>query len=105
MIDYRIRLLPVAKNDLLNISDYISYSLLAPDTSKRLIRGLRSSISSLCTFPYRYPIIIHETNEIIVRCMPYKNYNIFYTIMKSVRTVFILRIGYNQRNWTRILKF
>lgn len=104
MNDYHILLLPASKNDLLDIGDYISYILLEPDTSKCLIQGLRSSILSLCTFPYRHPIVNPENKSIHIRCIPYKNYNIFYTISESIQSVFILRVGYNQRNWTQILR-
>ena len=35
--------------------------------------------------------------------MPYKNYNIFYSIDETRKTVSIHLIGYNKRNWTHIL--
>jgi hypothetical protein len=55
MDNYHIELSIVAFKQLKSIGDYISYVLLEPDTSRRLIKGLRSSISNLSTFPYRYP--------------------------------------------------
>lgn len=100
MDNYHIKLSIVAFKQLKSIGDYITYVLLEPDTSKRLIKGLRSSISNLSTFPYRYPFFDQRRN---IRCMPYKNYNIFYSIDENRKTVSIQVIGYNKRNWMHIL--
>ena len=102
MDSYHVELSIVAFNQLKSIGDYITYTLLEADTSKRLIKGLRSSISNLSTFPYRYPIFDENRN---IRCMPYKNYNIFYSINETRKTVSIHAVGYNRRNWVHILRF
>ena len=36
--------------------------------------------------------------------MPYKNYYVFYKVLYAENTVIILRVGYNRRNWSDILK-
>lgn len=77
MNNYRVTLTRQAKDDIIDIGDYISYTLLEPDTSRNLIKGLRNSISQLKYFPYKFPLII----QVIV----------------------VLRVGYNQRNWKDIL--
>ena len=100
MDNYHIELSIVAFTQLKTIGDYITYVLLEPDTSRRLIRALRSSISNLSTFPYRYPLFDQIRN---IRCMSYKNYNIFYCIDENLKTVSIQAIGYNKRNWIHIL--
>ena len=53
---YRIMLVPQAKNDILNIGDYITYTLLEPDISRNFINGLRLAISELSIFPYKFPL-------------------------------------------------
>ena len=104
MNDYRITLTKRAKKDILDIGDYITYTLLKPDTSRNFIKGLRKSISKLKIFPYKFPLvqdnILKNQN---IRCMPYKNYYIFYEIIEAAHIVIILRIGYNRRNWKDIL--
>lgn len=104
MIKYQIALTQTAKNDIIDIGDYISYILLEPDISKKFIKGLRNSISQLQYFPSKFPII---QDEILyskgIRCKPYKNYYIFYMIADASQTVLILRVGYNKRNWKDIL--
>lgn len=104
MNDYRITLTERAKEDLIDIGDYIAFTLSEPDTSKNLIHGLRNSISQLKQFPYRYPLVQDDILQNQgVRCMPYKNYYIFYEVIEIMQIIIILRIGYNRRNWEDIL--
>lgn len=104
MDDYRITLTERAKDDIIDIGDYIAFTLLEPDISNKFIKGLRKSISQLKSFPYRYPLIQDDILQSQgVRCMPYKNYYIFYEVVESMQIIIILRIGYNQRNWKDIL--
>ncbi len=77
MNNYRVTLTRQAKDDIIDIGDYISYTLLEPGTSRNFIKGLRNSISQLKYFPYKFPLIM----QVIV----------------------VLRVGYNQRNWKDIL--
>ena len=105
MSDYCIRLTETARDDIADIGDYITYHLLSPDISYYFIKGLRNSISNLKVFPYNYPIIkesIFEQKEI--RCMPYKNYLVFYEIIENMKTIHILRVSYGKQNWKEELK-
>ena len=45
MKEYDVVLTRRAKNDIIDIGDYISYTLLEPETAYRFITGLRSAIS------------------------------------------------------------
>ena len=104
MDNYRLTLTERAQDDIIDIGDYITYTLLAPDTSRNFIKGLRNSISQLKFFPYKFPLVqddILQTQGI--RCMPYKNYYIFYEIIENIQVVIVLRIGYNKRNLKDIL--
>lgn len=104
MNDYRIILTEYARSDITDIGDYITFSLSAPDISKSFINGLRNSISQLKLFPYKYPLVQDNIlNNKGIRCMPYKNYYIFYKVIEITHTVIVLRIGYNRRNWKDIL--
>lgn len=102
MDNYHILLTPRARDDILEIGTYITYVLLEPDTSRNFIQGLRKSINQLAFFPYKFPLIQDEIlRSRSVRCMPYKNYFIFYEILE-MRRIVILRIGYNKRDWKNI---
>ncbi len=73
MNDYRITLTGRAKYDIIDIGDYITYTLLEPDTSRNFIKGLRNSISHLKSFPYKFPLVQDNTLQNQgIRCMPYK---------------------------------
>ncbi|MDO4343796.1 MAG: type II toxin-antitoxin system RelE/ParE family toxin [Eubacteriales bacterium] len=105
MSAYRITLTNRAKEDIIDIGDYITYTLLEPKTAQNFVKGLRKSIATLNEFPARYPFV----DDMIlryqgIRCMPYKNYYIFYEVSEMMQTVNVLRIGYNRRNWKEILK-
>jgi plasmid stabilization system protein ParE len=104
MNDYRITLTRRAKIDIINIGDYITYTLLEPDTSRNFILGLKQSISKLKFFPYKFPLVQDDIlKDQSIRCMPYKNYYIFYKILENTHIIVILRVGYRRRNWQDIL--
>ncbi len=105
MKKYRILFTQNAKDDLIEIRNYITYDLLSPDISRKFIYGLRKSISQLYYFPYKFPQIKTKyIDEQIYRYMPYKNFLIFYEIQESECAIHILRILYKKRNWTEILR-
>lgn len=104
MDKYRITLTERAKNDIIDIGDYITYTLLEPDISRKFIKGLKNSISQLKFFPYKFPLIQDDIlQNRNIHCMPYRNYYIFYEIADAAQIVIILRVGYNRRNWKDIL--
>ena len=102
---YRIIFTRTAKKDMLDIGDYIAYTLSSPDTAYSFITHLRESIDTLQHLPKRYPLVddIVLSNQ-GVYCMPYKNYYVFYQIKEPAKIVIILRVGYNRRNWKEILR-
>ncbi|WP_050640275.1 MULTISPECIES: type II toxin-antitoxin system RelE/ParE family toxin [Clostridia] len=104
MPDYSIILTRRAKDDIIDIGDYITYTLLEPETARNFITGLRSAMGRLKELPERYPLV----DDVVlasqgIHCMPYKNHYIFYEIMDMMKTVIILRVGHNRRNWKEIL--
>ncbi len=104
MNEYRITLTPRAKDDLIDIGDYIAFTLLEPDIARNFIKGLRNSISQLKYFPCKFPLVQDDILQNQgVRCMPYKNYYIFYEVIDILQVVIVLRIDYNKRNWKDIL--
>lgn len=104
MNEYRIVLTHRAKDDIIDIGDYITYTLLEPDTSKNFIKGLRNSISQLIDFPYKFPLV---QDDILQRqgihYMPYKNYYVFYEVVEMMQVVIIIRVCYKRRNWKELL--
>ena len=104
MKEYDVVLTRRAKNDIIDIGDYIAYTLLEPETAYRFVIGLRGAISTLQELPSRFALVddlVLSSQEI--HCMPYKNYYVFYEIEETMNTVVVLRVGYNRRNWKEIL--
>ena len=105
MKKYNIVLTKRAKDDIIDVGDYIAYTLLEPNTAYKFVTGLRKAINDLMMFPDRFEVI---DDEVLVsqqiRCMPYKNYYVFYEIIEAMDTVIVLRVGYNRRNWKEILQ-
>ncbi|MCB6202021.1 type II toxin-antitoxin system RelE/ParE family toxin [Extibacter muris] len=104
MPDYKILLTRQAKDDIIDIGDYITYTLLEPETARKFVGGLRKTIVKLNEFPERYPLVVDVVLASQgIRCMPYKNHYIFYQIVNGLKTVVVLRVGHNRRNWKEIL--
>lgn len=100
---YRLKYLPLALNDLREITDYIANTLKAPKAAMNLLDTLDDSISRIEQFPYScrlyQPI---KGLEAEYRLLPVKNYAVFYVIKEQV--VEIHRIVYAKRDLTRFIK-
>ena len=93
-----------ANDDIVDTGDYITYTLLEPGTAREFVKGLREVISTLKELPYRHPFADDEVlASLEIRCLPYKNYFVFYQVIENPSTVIILRVGYSRRNWKKIL--
>ena len=103
MDNYQIKYTQASYNDIMQISIYITYTLLEPEISKQFIKSLLESIRSLDIFPFRYPIIHYLKLDYILHCKPFKNFYIFYSIDETLKEVDILRILYNKRDLTKLL--
>ncbi len=100
MKSYKIEYLPLAKNDLLEIVDYISHNLKNPKAANRLAEEIIGEIKGLSAFPYSAPIYIpirlleHEYRKLLV-----KNYMVFYWVEERTKVITIARIFYAKRNF------
>lgn len=57
MLEYRLVLTKKAIDDMIDIGDYITYTLLEPQTSRDFVKGLHQAIRSLSSLPNRYSLI------------------------------------------------
>ena len=56
MSDYELTITQRAKDDIIDIGDYITYKLLVPEISLQFIKNLRNAIQQLRNFPYKFPL-------------------------------------------------
>lgn len=104
MLIYNVIMTSRARYDLIDIGDYITYTLLESKAALDLIKGIRKEIIGLSKLPNRQALV----GDVVlasqgIRCLLYKNYYIFYEVDETSKTVFVVRIGYNRRSWKEIL--
>ena len=100
MENYDVILYPTAKQDLLDIIDYLN--TLSPDAARRYYDLLTEEIASLSRMPERCP---HPKDLALAakgyRYLIVKDYLVFYVV--SGRTVQIRRILYGRRDYQSLL--
>lgn len=94
-----------AKQDLQDIHEYIAYTLLVPETARRMTGRIMKAVRSLESMPERNPLYKEEPwRSQGIRFLPVKNYLIFYSINASTDTVTIIRIMFGGRDISRQLE-
>ena len=102
---YSIEYLPAALHDLVDIAAYIGVELDNPDAADRLAEDIAESVSAAAGQPYMYPLYIpikplkHEYRKIVVG-----NYDVFYWVDESLKTVTVARVIYAGRDIRKFLK-
>lgn len=101
MAEYKVELLAVASDDLLEITSYISEKLHAPQAAEAFLLDLDKLIDQLERHPYSYELyrderpLAHE-----VRRAPVKNYVVYYAVVEG--RVEIHRILYGYRDMSKL---
>lgn len=100
METYKVKIYPAAKQDLLEIIDYLN--TLSKEAALRYYDLLTEEIASLATMPERYP----RPKDLALAAKGYrylavKNYLVFYVV--SGDTVQIRRILYGHRDYLSLL--
>lgn len=100
---YRLKYLPLALNDLRDITDYITNTLKAPKAALDLLDTFDESISRLEQYPYSCKVYqpIKDT-ETEYRFLPVKNYFVFYVVNEG--TVEVHRVIYAKMDLTKIIR-
>ena len=88
-----------AKLDLLNISDYIRYNLLAPQSAIRITDKIMDEIKKLDSMPERFSLYQEDPwHSLGLRFFPVENYTVFYYPESQTGVVQIIRIMYSGQN-------
>ena len=106
---YNVIITPDAAADLSQIKSYIAYTLQAPDTALKYIRGLRQEICKLDSFPAAIaPVSDEPWHSRGIRRIIYKNFYIYYSIAENtkcvyVKCVYVLNVIYAKRDQLNVL--
>lgn len=99
---YKLKYLPLAQQDLINIVSYISDILNNHEAALKLVNSLDNSISRLIDFPYSCKM--YKSDESFneeYRILPVKNYLVFYVVKGN--EIEIHRILYSKINIDKLI--
>lgn len=97
-MDYEVYLSEQAIQQMQETVNYISRVLLSPSTATHWVDLLQQEIASLCTMPYRFPLVDNFAKHKELRKMSYKNFNVYYYVKEPKRQVWVVAIIYARRD-------
>ena len=104
MDNYEIQITEPAENDLRAIGVYISKELLELSIAKNIIAKIGQAIMKLEELPLRNALILDGEIALQgIRKILVDNYIVFYNVIEENKTVTIIRILYNRRDWINLL--
>lgn len=99
-IKYEVIITEKAKQELRDIYDYISKSLMEENTANKLIDKIEKDLLQLEDIPEGFNVIENHLNKNFeYRRLPINNYVAIYRVDKKAKEVYILRIVYGGRNY------
>lgn len=102
-MNYEVYISKVAKNDIVNIYNYIKINLMSPDSAINTVRKIEESIIDLNFMPERYELLVLDGADYKnIRKLIVKNYMVIYRVIKRDYRVEILRGFYSKRNISSI---
>lgn len=102
---YNLEYLPVARQDMVEIAQYISRELNNPVAADRLTEELIEAGDGIPVFPYANPAYIpirplkHEYRKLLVQ-----NYLMFYWVDEEKKLVTVARVVYAKRDYEKLLE-
>ena len=102
---YRIEYLPAARQDMIEIVQYVSQELQNPIAANQLALKLIEAGDGIPRFPYANSsytpirLLKHEYRKLLVR-----NYFIFYWVDEAEQLVTVARVVYAKRDYERLLE-
>lgn len=105
MDSFEIFITPDAEADLLEIRDYVAYTLLVPDTAFNYIRAIRREIGKLSYMALSIaPVVEEPWHSRGVRKIVAKNFYIYYRLDESLGRVYVMNVIYAKRDQLKALK-
>ncbi len=104
MTEYIVEITSPVERDLTDILVYITETLKEPETARRIYAAIKREILTLSALPQRHSVVDEPPYaEMGIRRLFVENYAVFYSIDAQTRTVRVLRVLYNRREWQHIL--
>lgn len=101
-MSYKLRYLPLAKEDLINIVDYIQNTLLSPIAAENTVSRIEKAILKRLENPKSFAIWpSSKERKNPYRRINVKNYTVWYVVIDDVMEV--RRILYSGRDEKRVL--
>lgn len=101
---YQLEFLPIARQDLIEIVQYITVKLKNPEAADRLAEDIISAVEALTDFPYRNPVFSPiRPLSFEYRTASVGNYLLFYRVSEEEQQILVSRILYNRRNLESLL--
>ena len=81
---HRIEYLPIANDDIMQATYYISHTLCAPQAAENMLEKLDDVIDRIAEFPYAYELY-HTTRPMTgeIRKVPVKGYVLYYAVFEA----------------------
>jgi len=101
---YQLEFLPIARQDMTDIAQYISHELFNPKGADKLADEMIDAAERLADFPHINAI--HQTIKPLnkeYRKLIVKNYIMFYWIDEKEKRVTIARVIYARRDYEKLL--
>lgn len=105
MLDrYKVKLTPVAVDDLDSIFNYIFNELHATTAAHHIINNIETEIFHLAKFPYFCEAVRDEVlNRKGYRKLLIDNYIVFYIVNEELKIVQVMRIIFGKRDYCKLL--
>ena len=102
---YSVHITNKGEQDIIEVADYIEFTLLNPAAADSLLDTIEEEIVKLSFMPEKHKIIDDPVlKEWKIRMIPVKNYLAFYVMDENSHTVHIVRFLCGRRNWQKILR-
>lgn len=104
MTEYDVVIGRLAERDIYEAIAYIKEILFQPESARRIYRAIKEQISSLSEMPHRFAVIAEEPYRSMgMRKTSAENYLIFYLVNEKEKTVSVVRVLYNRREWKNLI--
>lgn len=96
---YEVKLTAQAIEQIEEIVQYISKTLLVPETAQEWAAALQREVKKLNSMPSRHPLVEEKTwHNKGIRKMPFKNFIVYYLIDEDKKVVWITAVIYSRRD-------